>query len=155
MTRRRLVIVVSVWLLLSLALVGSDSDPAILALAGLVAVLATGVFVVIDVALSTSSVDWRRGSRARERSVEIDQRVSTLRRHARAAVNTDSRMIETTLITLVDDALLDRHQIDRSRDPQAAERVLSGPLRALVAGSRRRSFSPRDLQLLLTDIEAI
>lgn len=148
-------IVMSVWSLLSLALLGSDSDPAIPVLAGLVAVLAAAVFVVIDVALATGSVDWARGSRVREQAVETDQRVTKLRRDARAAVTMDSRVIETTLIELVDDALLDRHHVDRSTDPDAADHLLSDRLRALTARSRRRPPSPRDLQRLLTDIEAI
>ena len=155
MTRRRLVAVVFLWLVLSVSLLGSDSDPAIPVLAGIVAVLAAAAFVVVDVALSTGPVDWAHGQRTRERAVEIDQRVAKLRRDARAAANTDSRAIETTLIKLVDDALLDRRGIDRSRDPQAAERVISEGLRELTAGSRRRSLSPHDLQRLLTDIEAI
>lgn len=155
MTRRRLVVVLSMWLVLSLLLFGTDADPAIPVLAGLVAVLAAAVFVVVDVAMSAGSVDWSRGYRTRERAVETDQRVAKLRRDARAAVSTDSRAIETTLITLVDDALLERRGIDRTRDPQAAERVLSEPLRELTAGTRRRLGSPRDLQRLLTDIEAI
>lgn len=155
MTTRRLVAVVSLWLILTLSLLVSDADPAIPVLAGLVAVVAAAVFVVIDVALSTGSIDWAHGNRTRERAVETDQRVKKLRRDARAADNTDSRVIETTLIALVDNALIDRHRIDRSRDSKAAEPVLSEPLRDLTAGSRRRSRSPRDLQRLLTEIEAI
>lgn len=155
MTPRRIVVVASVWLLLSLSLLGSDADPAIPVLAGLVAVLASAVFVIVDVGLATGSVDWVRGTRVRERAVQTDARVAELRRDARASVTTDSRVVEATLITLVDDALFDRHQIDRSRDPGAADRVLSERLRTLVAGSSRRSLSPRDLQRLLTDIEAL
>ena len=155
MTRRRIVVVVSLWLLLSLSLLGTDADPAVPVLAGIVAVFAAAVFVVADVALPAGSVDWAHGSRTRERAVETDQRVTKLRRDARAAVSTDSHAIEATLITLVDEALLERRGIDRSRDPEAAARVLSEPLRELTAGSRRRLGSPHDLQRLLTDIEAI
>lgn len=155
MTRRRVLVVTSSWFLLSLSLLASDADPAIPVLAGLVAVIAAAVFVVVDVALSTESVDWTRGTRTRERAVETDQRVAKLRRDARAAVSTDSRAIEATLIMLVDDALLERRGIDRTGDPDAAARVLSDPLRELTIGSRRRLGSPRDLQRLLNDIEAI
>ncbi len=155
MTRRRIVAVASVWLLLSMSLLGSDADPAIPVLAGLVAVLAAAVFVVVDVGLATGSVDWVRGTRVREQAVETDERVARLRRDARASVTTDSRVIESTLVTLVDDALLDRHDIDRSHDPRAADRVLSERLQAFLAGSHRRALSPRDLQRLLTDIEAL
>lgn len=155
MTRRRLLAVASVWLFFSVALLGTDADPAIPVLAGLVAVLAAAIFVVADVALSAVPVDWARGTRSRERAVETDQRVTKLRRDARAAINMDSRAIESTLITLVDDALLDRCGIDRSLDPQAADRVLSEPLKQLTGGSWRRLGSTRDVQRLLTDIEAI
>ena len=51
-------------------------------------------------------------------------------------------------------ALVHRH-IDRAADPAAAMEALTPTLRRLVAGPRRRGASVRELDRIVTDIEAL
>ena len=56
---------------------------------------------------------------------------------------------------LVDDRLLAHHHIDRVAQPQAADELLTPTLRRLLAGPRRQTATPRELQRIHTDIEAL
>lgn len=147
--------VAATWILLSVSLLVTDSDPAVLVLGGIVAVASAFVFIVIDIGWPADTIDWNDGRRHQAMSVETNRRVAKLKRAARAAVSTNSIVIHATLVDLVDDRLLAGHQIDRSIDSAAADGLLTPTLRKLVADSARHTVSVRELQQILTDIEML
>lgn len=155
MTRVRVVVVVVAWALLVLALWVSDARPAVLVLGGMVAVIATAVYVMLDLADAIVEVEWTRRSRRQAVARSVDPRVSQLRRKAQGAWWSGSTEIGDTLVELVDDRLLAHHHIDRAADPDAANAVLGPTLRTLVGGPRLKSASPGELHAILSEIEAL
>jgi hypothetical protein len=153
---RRIAVVVGFWVLLVLALVVSDAQPAVLVLAGVVAAIGTAVFVVFDLADAVDEVEWtRRSRRPASLPQRTDPRVSALRRKAQGTWWSSSSELGDTLVELIDDRLLAHHHVDRSADPAAASAVLTPALRSLVTQPRRSSMSPRELDQLLSEIEAL
>jgi len=140
-----------VWLLLVGSLWASDSNPAVLVLGGVTAVIASALFAAFDLGQTSAAVKWPQ----REPRLDDDQRATRMRRDAYAAAASDSRRIHDTLVELVDDRLLSGHRIDRIANPEAAQAVLTPALARLVAGPRRVASAPRDLQRILSDIEAL
>ncbi len=155
MTRVRVVLVVGAWALLVLALWVSDARPAVLVLGGMVAAGATAIFVMLDLTDAIVEVEWTRRSRRQSDVRPTDPRVSQLRRKAQGAWWSGSTEIGDTLVELVDDRLLAHHHIDRATDPDAANAVLGPTLRTLVGGPRLKSASPRELNTILSEIEAL
>ncbi len=155
MTVRRLAIIVAVWALLVGALWVSDSQPAVLLLAGIVAALITALFVMIDFADSVEPVEWVQHLGSDGWVAGSDPRVRSIRRQLYGVRFTGSEEISQTLIELVDDRLLAHHQIDRFDDPSAATAILPPLLRRLVAGDRRSVGTMRGVRRVLTDIEAL
>ncbi len=155
MSWRRLTIVVGGWLLLALALWVSNAKPAVFVLGGIVAVIGAGVYLLVDMADAVDEVEWSRRSRRQVFVRPADIRVSALRRKAQGSWWSGASDIGDTLVDLIDDRLLAHHHVDRTTDPAAAAAVLTPALQSLVAAPRRSSISARELQQLLTDIEAL
>lgn len=155
MTRRRALTIVGGWLLLALALWVSNAQPAVFVLGGVVAAIGTGVYLLIDMADAVDELEWTRRSRRQVFVRPADVRVNALRRKAQGSWWSGASDIGDTLVELVDDRLLAHHHVDRSTDPAAAAAVLTPALQSLVAAPRRLSISARELQQLLTDIEAL
>lgn len=155
MTWRRVLIVVGVWLLLVIALWVSDSQPALVALGGVVAALAALVFAGLDMGATLKRVEWSATDEPRPAPASDDPRVGLLRHRVQAAWLTGSTQISDTLVELVDDRLLAHHHVDRATDPVAADRLLTPTLRRLLSGPRRQTATPRELQRILSDIEAL
>jgi hypothetical protein len=155
MTWRRAASVLVGWLLLVLLLAVSDARPAVWVLGGIVAAIGSAVFVLVDLADSVEEEEWTRRARRQSPVRSPDARVSSVRRKAQGSWWSGASDIGTTLVELVDDRLLAHHHVDRTTDPTAATALLTPALRDLVAAPRRASFSPRDLQTLLSDIEAL
>lgn len=153
--RTRVLVVVGAWLVLMGALWASDSQPAIIAFAGIVAAFAAVVFAGVDVGSGLKRVEWTASDQRRRTSAEHDPRVNRLRYGVQAAWLTGSTEISDTLVELVDDRLRAHHHIDRATDPQAADRLLTPTLRRLLSGPRRQTATPRELERILTDIEAL
>jgi hypothetical protein len=154
-TLGRLLSVVAGWAALSVALWVSDARPAVLVLGGVVAVIGAAVFIALDMADAVDEVEWTRRSRRQAIVRPADMRVSAIRRRAQGSWWSGASDIGDTLVDLIDDRLLANHRVDRAVDPAAASAVLTPALRALVDAPRRSSISPRELQQLLTDIEAL
>lgn len=155
MSRRRVLTIVGGWLLLALALWISDAKPAVFVLGGMVAVIGAGIYLLIDMADAVDEMEWTRRSRRQALVRRADIRVNTLRRKAQGSWWSGASDIGDTLVELIDDRLLAHHHVDRTADPAAAAAVLTPALQSLVAAPRRSSISARELQLLLTDIEAL
>ena len=155
MTWRRLVVLAGVWGLLALALWASDARPAVFVIGGIVAAIGSALFVLTDLADSVDGVEWTRASRRPREVNRPDPRVSSLRSKAQGSWWSGATDLGDTLVDLVDDRLQAHHRVARETDPQAAAALLTPALRALVDAPRRASMSPRELNELLTDIEAL
>mgnify|MGYP001171027980 FL=1 len=155
MRRWRVLAALGVWAALVVALWVSDARPAALVLGGVVAVLATAVFVLVDLVAGISRVQWTQRSQSSNASARLDRPVESLRRQARSAWLTGSTQVNDTLVELIDDRLLAHHRIDRRANPVLANETLTPALRHLVAGHRRPVTAARDLRQILTDIEAL
>ena len=155
MTRWRTLAIVCVWLLLSVSLAASNSRPAVLVLAGIVAVVSAVILVMVDLSNAVIQVEWARPRQERRSTRGRDPRVSSLRTQLYDARRFGSAELSETLVDLVDDRLLAHHHIDRSTDPAAAMEALTPTLRHLVAAHRRTAVTMRQLDRIVTDIESL
>ena len=156
MTRWRAVATVCVWLVLCVSLAANRARPAVLALGGIVAVVAAVILVTFDLAKVVIRVEWippRHLPRSSSRG--SDPRVGSLRNQLHDARWFGSTELRATLVDLVDDRLLAHHRIDRASDSAAAMDALTPALRQLVVGSRRPAAGVRQLGRIVADIEAL
>ena len=154
MTRWRALAIVCVWLVVSVSLVVSDARPAVLVLAGIVAVVSAVILVMVDLSHAVIQVGWCRPRQVRRSTRGSDPRVSSLRTELYDARWFGSAELRGTLVDLVDDRLLAHRHIDRATDPAAAMEVLTPTLRHLVAANRP-AVAVRQLGRILTDIESL
>ena len=155
MTRRRALATVCVWLVLSVSLLASNSRPAVLVLAGIVAVVSAVILVMIDLSHAVIRVEWTRQRQVRSPTPASDPRVSSLRAQLHDARWFGSAELRGTLVDLIDDRLLAHRHIDRATDPAAAMEVLTPTLRHLVTAHRRSAVAVRQLGPIITDIESL
>ena len=146
---------VGVWLMLSISLSATNARPAVLLLAGLVAVVSAVIVAMIDFSHTVIHVEWTRPQQLRRSTRGSDPRVSSLRTELYDARWFGSAELRGSLVDLVDDRLLAHHRIDRATDPAAAMEVLTPTLRQLVAVDRRPAVAVRQLDRIITDIEAL
>lgn len=139
MTKWRVLATASIWLVLSVSLWATGARPAVIVLAGIVAVGAALVVSVIDVSDGISDTGWPT-PRGNDRVEKGDQWVTTLRHQMIGARHTDSTELHDRLVSLVDDH---------------ADRRLTPTLQALSTSSPRRLGSLRTLTKIITDIEAL
>ncbi len=155
MTRWRALAMVCVWLVFSVSLAASNARPAVLVLAGIVAVVSAVIVVTVDLSHVVIRVGWTRPPQVRRRSTR-----GAIRGSARCALELhDARWfgsaeLRRTLVDLVDDRLLAHRHIDRATDPAAAMEVLTPTLRHLVA-AQRPAVAVRQLGRIITDIESL
>ena len=154
MTRWRALVMVCVWLVLSVSLAASDARPAVLVLAGIVAVVSAVIVVMVDLSHAVIRVGWTRPRQVRRATRGSDPRVSSLRTELYDARWFGSAELRGTLVGLVDDRLLAHRHIDRATDPAAAMEVLTPTLRHLVA-AQRPAVAVRQLSRIITDIESL
>jgi len=155
MTRVRLALTLTVWLAVVLALWASDSRPAVAVIGGIVVAGAAACFAALDLGRGLVRAEWRAEVPHRPAPAADDPRVGVLRHRVQAAWLTGSTQVGDTLVDLVDDRLRAHHHIDRATHPQVAHDLLSPTLRRLLAGPRRQTATPGELQRILTDIEAL
>jgi len=148
-------IAVSAWLILSVALAAGDARPSVIVLFGIVSIAAAVIVVVLGLPEATGAMEWRRPRDARRATQGVDQRVSSLRNELYSTRGLGSDDLHGALVELVDDRLLVHRHIDRATDPAAAMEALTPTLRRLVDGPRRRGTSVRELDRIVTDIEAL
>ena len=141
--------------MVSVSLAASKARPAVLLLAGIVAVVSAVILVMIDLARSVIRVAWTRPRQLRRSTRGSDPRVSSLRIQLYDARWFGSAELRGTLVELVDDRLLAHRHIDRATDPAAAMEVLTPTLRDLVADRRRPAVAVRQLDRIITDIESL
>ncbi len=154
MTRWRALVMVCVWLVFSVSLAASNARPAVLVLAGIVAVVSAAIVVMVDLSHAVIRVGWTRPRQVRRPSRGSDPRVSSLRTELHDARWFGSAELRGTLVDLVDDRLLAHRHIDRATDPAAAMEVLTPTLRHLVA-AQRPAVAVRQLGRIITDIESL
>jgi len=153
-TRSQALVALSVWVLLSVALAATDARPSVIVLFGIVAVVAVVIVLVLDLPDETAAIEWHRQGDGRPTG-GVDQRVRSLRDQLYSADALGSDELRVTLVELIDDRLLVHRNIDRVADPAAATAALSPTLRRLVGGPRRSRIPVRELDRILTDIEAL
>ena len=154
MTRWRALAMVCVWLVVSVSLAASNARPAVLVLAGIVAVVSAVILVMIDLSHAVIRVGWTRPRQVRRSTRGSDPRVSSLRTELYDARWFGSAELRGTLVDLVDDRLLAHRHIDRATDPAAAMEALTPTLRHLVA-AQRPAVAVRQLGRIITDIESL
>ena len=154
MTLRRVLAIVIAWALLVLALWFSHSRPAVVVLGGIIAAIGATLFVALDLADVVSELEWTPNARHLP-SKRGDARVSWTRQKVQSARWSGSTEINDTLTELIDDRLLAHHHIDRAADPAAAAELLGPALRSFLDGRRRTAMTARELQRVLTEIEAL
>ena len=154
MTRLRVLAMVCVWLVFSVSLAASNARPAVLVLAGIVAVGSAVIVVMVDLSHAVIRVGWTRPRQVRRSTRGSDPRVSSLRNELYDARWFGSAELRGTLVDLVDDRLLAHRHIDRATDPAAAMEVLTPTLRHLVA-TQRPAVAVRQLGRIITDIESL
>jgi hypothetical protein len=153
-TRWRALAMVCVWLVFSVSLAASNARPAVLVLAGIVAVVSAVIVVMVDLSHAVIRVGWTRPRQVRRSTRGSDPRVSSLHTQLYDARWFGSAELRGTLVDLVDDRLLAHRHIDRATDPAAAMEVLTPTLRHLVA-TQRPAVAVRQLGRIITDIESL
>lgn len=153
MTKWRLLTFVAVWVVLSTMLLAASADPALLVIGGIVASALAGLFVIADSNWLTEPPVWSGRRRPAASDTPSDPLGEDLRRHSRAAVHTDSTVVHARLLGILDDAVLDRYEIDRTTHPSAADPRLTPALRRLATGPSRRIGSTGELRQIINDIE--
>lgn len=154
MTRWRALVMVCAWLVLSVSLAATNAQPAVLVLAGIVAVVSAVILVMFDLSNAVIRVGWTRPRQVRRSTRGSDPRVSSLRTELYDARWFGSAELRGTLVDLVDDRLLAHRHIDRATDPAAAMEALTPILRHLVA-AQRPAAAVRQLGRIITDIESL
>ncbi|HQZ33249.1 MAG TPA: hypothetical protein PK020_02435 [Ilumatobacteraceae bacterium] len=139
MTKWRVLATASIWLVLSVSLWATGARPAVVVLAGIVAVGAALVVSVIDVSNGISDTGWPK-LRENDHAKQSDQWVVALRHQMIGARHTGSTELHDRLVSLVDDH---------------ADQRLTPTLQALSTSSPRRLGSLRSLDKIITDIEAL
>jgi hypothetical protein len=153
-TRWRALAMACVWLALSVSLAATDAHPAVLVLAGIIAVVSVVIVAMLELSHAVIPVRWTRPGQVRRSTRGSDPRVSSLSTELHDARWFASAELRRTLIDLVDDRLMAKRHIDRATDPAAAMEVLSPSLRHLVA-ARRPAVALRQLSRIITDIESL
>jgi hypothetical protein len=153
--RRRALVALVAWLLLTLGLAIGGSRPAVVALAALVAAAGAAWSAVIDVGDAVESFEWGRRRRAARFEPTGGRWGVQVRHQLQRAAQTQSTELQEALVRLVDHRLLAHHRVDRRRDPAAADALLTPALRRLVAPTARPLTDVRELERLVTQIEAL
>jgi hypothetical protein len=155
MTRWRALGTVCVWLVVSVSLAATNARPAVLVLAGIVAVVSAVILVMFDLSNAVIRVGWTRQREVRRSTRGSDPRVNSLRTELYDSRWFGSAELRGTLVDLVDERLLAHRHIDRATDPAAAMEALTPTLRHLVAAPRRPAVAVRQLGRIITDIESL
>lgn len=154
MTWFRLGFTLVVWAIAVVALLGSEAEPHVLVLAGTIGVVATAGFVASDVVRSGAPVMWARSPQPFAAGGK-DDAVMAIAVNIRSSNRASGTVLRDALVSLVDQRLLDRHGIDRARQPAAASAVLPGRLQTLIEQRRLRLSKVDDVQTILDEIEAL
>ena len=131
----------SIWLVLCVSLWMTGSRPAVVALAGVVAVGTVVLLSVVDGTSATNDTGWSHHD-MRDSPEDDDQWTIQLRHQLTGARMTGSTELHQRLVSLV-------------KDRRSADQPLSPVLRDLLTGSPRRLNSRRTLELTITHIEAL
>lgn len=155
MTPRQVLATAALWLLLSGLLVASDSEPAVVVLGGIVAVLAAMVVVAVDLGREVALVVWPKQRSRHLVPREDDRRVAKLRHQGQASARFEPDELQGTLAALVNDRLRANRGIGSEEAAAAASTVLSPALRRLIEGRSHRAVSIRELNRVLSEIEEL
>lgn len=155
MTRAQAGVAGAVWLVLSVGLWAIGSRPAVVVLAGIVAVVAAGLVLLTNLVDDVLPVVWVGRTEGADATRRDERCLTPLRNQLDLARRYGAPDLHETLVELVDHRLLAHHRIDRAEDPTAAAGVLTPTLARLVAGPLRPITSGRELRQIITDIEAL
>lgn len=155
MTKVRIAITATVFLLLWGSLQLADARPDPLLLGGIVAVIAVGIVVLRDLIEAVAPVEWVSPYEVGPNRRGRDARVDTLRRQLDGIPWLSRQSIGEALVDLIDDRLLAHHGIDRYERPDAAAALLSRRLRRVVDDPGRSAPILRDIDRIIDDIEAL
>ncbi|MGI9623508.1 MAG: hypothetical protein ACR2PK_11775 [Acidimicrobiales bacterium] len=155
MTRRRLIASVISWLALSIALWLSDAEPSVIALAGIVAVVAAIGIVVFDLGTTAQTLAWPPPAQSKPAGDVQTESIPRPLKDVHGAVRSHPDGLRPRLVALVDDRLTTHKGIDRQAAPAIADDVLTPALRNLVASSSHRIGSTREVATIIDEIEAL
>jgi len=150
----RLGLTAVVWAIVVGALVGSDAQPQIPVLSGLVCIVMAGGFIAFDMFRHATPVVWARAPQPYPTTDEDEASMALVRQIQRGSRHS-SWALRDTLLSLADERLLDAHGIDRATQPAAAHAVLGPGLLVLVEQQSVRFSKVADLDGVLDQIEAI
>lgn len=157
--RRRIVVVVALWLVVygALAVTGFGIQTALLTV--LIAVVAGVVYAVYDLGDIVRPAWWTVSYQGRRQFGGADRRAARLRRWLEVSTSgeTTTPLVRDALLAVVADIVEHDHAISLYDDPDAARRILGPELAAylLDPDPGRRRLQPRDLADLVTRIEAL
>ena len=152
MTSFRLGVTVVVWAILVGALLGSDAQPQVVMLGGIVCIIVAAGFIAFDLVRAATPLVWARVPQPQISGVDDETVMEMARQLRRSGL---SPHLRDTLLSLADERLLDHHGIDRTDRPAAASAALGPGLVALVEQRRIRLSDVADLHRLLDEIESI
>ena len=155
MTTVRVLSSLTAWLLVSTALWLSDAQPSVIALAGIVAVVAVFALVVFDLGTAWQPIRWRRPPDSEAPGGPHAERIPRPLRDVDVAVRSHPDEMRPRLAALVEQRLLSRHGIDRRTAPAMADDVLTPALRELVTRPTGRIRGTMELKALIDEIEAL
>ena len=137
MTRGWISAGVAAWVVLSLSLWVSDASPDVVVLAGVVAAAVGATFAAAGLGRAVAMLRWPASGPNPDMPVEPDRRIVRFQRDARNAVRSESDDLHARLSALA------AENPDRS--------AVTG---RLAAGPSRRVGTARELDRLLSDLEA-
>jgi len=155
MTPVRVISSLVAWLLVSVALWLSDAEPSVIALAGVVAVVAALGLVVFDLSAIAQSIRWPQPADPEPSGGPLAERIPRPLREIHVSIRSHPDGLRPRLIALVDQRLLNGHGIDRLAEPIMADDLLTPELHELVTSTAGRIRNSVDLSRLIDEIEAL
>lgn len=156
--RKRLAIVLGTWASVVIAMTALKMDPRPVVLAGIVAVVAASICLLLDVSDMSMPLSWRVERDLSGIQRGADTRIGLLQRQmVYAPVRQDAGLVHGLLVDLVDDRLSTEHAIDRRTDPARAAAVLGPDLAAFISSgpSAASLGDARFMSMILSRIESL
>lgn len=127
----------AVWGVLSLSLLASDASPDVIVLAGVVAVLLSAALGAVRLGRAVTTPRWPAVGANPAMPIDPDRRIVRLQRDARNAIRSESTDLHARLSALA---------AGHPRPTPALQRLAAGPA--------RRLGTARELDRILSDLEA-
>lgn len=156
--------IIAVTVVVEVVMVLAGTEPNLLLVAGLVGLVGTTIWCLVDLRAATTDPDPQPVAYRPPPDARADQRVRMLRNGlvfgSRSGNDHAAQRLRDGLVELVDDQLLAEYGVDRHADPAAAESIIGAELFRFVedtgaADSARVVSRPKHLAHIVTLIEEI